>query len=755
MQSSVLSSYGNNLIHIQGGNFTASNRATIVLSPLSDIFGVRVGSLNSSLAPDVTVDSGTVLFENSGALGIGPKIVGTELFASTVTLNNGSMTFFNSGNISNSSSNIGVNVESDSFIMNNGSLVFENRGNCSQRGIGTHMQIQDIVINEGAVTLTNQGAVSTAGVGVSLAANNVTINGGSVSLTNQGAISNQGLGVGLYGGNITINGGVVTNSNFGSVDASSSTSSSIIFGQNKIVQNGGMFINDSLVATPIFMIGSAATYAGIGTTGISITPVEMTNGGTVVPGDPGPGGLPGIMTITGSYTQTSSGTLVINIENQSSYSQLLINGSANLSGTLEVAGSPGASISSTDRYIVVNTTDGITGTFTNLLNFNLFLMPQITYLPTSVELSFLATIPKYVNLIQPQFSSLNETHTRLTKSMEKLRTHFTKPVKKTGTKVTKSFNHSDEASIQFVAYSDDFVETEEKRERLTQALGDERPWNFYVGPKGQVGNVYSNEDAQGYRNWSTGAYTGFDYAFSQVGIGLLAEYERFKANVGKNWGDFIINTAHADIYATYAPSQLPEFSLNGIVGGGYQWYDIDRNVLQGTTDASPRGAGFDSLFGVEYAFKNSVFEEIPENLYITPMASVQYMYLHIQDYTEKGVPLQNMKVSRQNQKSLRSNLGFRIGHTWEIPNVKFSPEFTCSWQREFLDKKRSVRFTQTTGPSVPVILEIGKSGRNIVLTGVDLMVTLYDRHGLEAGYDFEYNSAYHTHFMYMSYNVRF
>ncbi|NNM44018.1 MAG: autotransporter outer membrane beta-barrel domain-containing protein [Chlamydiae bacterium] len=162
-----------------------------------------------------------------------------------------------------------------------------------------------------------------------------------------------------------------------------------------------------------------------------------------------------------------------------------------------------------------------------------------------------------------------------------------------------------------------------------------------------------------------------------------------------------------------------------------------------------------ALLGIEYAFRNSRYSVIPNGFQVIPMASIQYAYLHINDFKEKGNPLHAMKISKQNVKSLRSNLGVRFDYTWKNSDIEFSPAVNLGWQREFLDKKYTLDFTPLTFQEFGFSVKLPRSGRNIALAGIDLLLTLFDRHGLEAGYDFEYNSLYHTHFVYMSYNVRF
>jgi hypothetical protein len=544
----------------------------------------------------------------------------------------------------------------------------------------------------------------------------------------------------------------------------------------------------------------------------------FTNGGTVVPGGDGTvGGATGTMTIQGTYTQNSSGKLLINFNNTVS-SLLSVTGSANLGGTLQIGERAGTQIDPGQNYTVLQANGGVNGRFNRLEDLRVpYLNPHATYSSNAVQVSFSPTIfpgddqvfdengrelPSgkrggYVNLSRPVFSSVNETFTRLTRQMGNLRSHFAKPSNEKTSASSKQASvakrdlpshlvtyHDDEPLSTFIKEDQTLLSilddenvleeskksllaaagqegvTKEKRERLTESLGatQEMPWNFYVGPKAMAGDVKSEGQTQGYKLWSAGAFIGMDYAFSEVGIGLLAEYERMDARVGKKWGKFTIDSIHADAYATYAPSQLPELSFNGIVGGGYEWYDIHRNVnianplqFKGT----PHGAEFDAFFGTEYAFRNSNFSFMPDSLQIIPEVAVQYMYLHVNDYSEKGHQLFEMRFDKQNVKSLRTNLGFRVNYTWKTTDIDFSPEAHFSWQREYLDKDRTFGVTPVEFPNFGFDVTVSKMGRNTALAGLDLLVTLYGRHGLEAGYDFEYNSQYHTHFMYMSYNVRF
>lgn len=602
-----------------------------------------------------------------------------------------------------------------------------------------------------------------------------THNGGVFSLANYARVTGGGIGVAAeIVGHLTINDGLFSNSNGEESLATDFGSIGSLVKADSIEVNGGMFVNDDTVATDHFFVRPYGTMAGAGQyydQHIGFTTNVVMQGMNIV-GDPAPGGLPGIATINGTYSQTSTGTLAINVLNNSNVSKLIVTGPASISGELLVGASPGFDVTPGATYPILQANGGLSGTFGSVVSYNLpsYVALHVLYFPDLAEFVFSPNIVKYVRLQQPVFSSVNETNMRLQVQMGRQRGHFTKNtpiVSKPKQATKKTTGHlQEEVSIQFVSNSFDEniaasnVE-KEKTQRLTETVSapQELPWNFYIGPKGQIGNVLSKKDTQqGYSDWSAGFFTGIDYAWSQVGVGLLAEYERATANVGKHWGHFTIDNVHASLYSTYAPASAPEFSLQGIIGGGYDFYSIDRNIgnpENQKTKSSPGAGEFDAFFGLEYAIRKSNVSGMPKCLQIIPLASVQFMYLTIGEYKEKGADSFDMKIGSQHPKSLRTSLGFRVNENWNWTNVSFSPELTFAWQREFFDKGQTIDFTPIGQPQYGVSLKLPRVGRNIALAGVDLLLTLYKRHGIEAGYNFEYNSMYHTHFMYMSYNIRF
>ena len=316
------------------------------------------------------------------------------------------------------------------------------------------------------------------------------------------------------------------------------------------------------------------------------------------------------------------------------------------------------------------------------------------------------TDPSYAGgFIQAVLSGINHTNSHITLRMEDLRRRFI-PERKDSAEENEGRVAARLNPSNLTASNDDnFIalnpQTQEKQEQLRREVAEkekERPWNFYFGPTGRAsGEVHARKDQPGLDYWSAGALAGFDYAFSQVGVGLMVDYDRIEAHGKHQWGTVITDEFQASVYSTYAPACLPELALNGIVGGAYELYFIKRNtgtpsdhrIAKGT----PHGESFDALLGVEYALASRQLTGIPKHLQVIPLANVQYAYLRAEHYEEHGAGAFDMEVRGQHIKSLRSSLGFRVNYAWEMTNFTFTPEIYGEWQREYLNNDRHLRFT--------------------------------------------------------------
>ncbi len=212
-------------------------------------------------------------------------------------------------------------------------------------------------------------------------------------LSNEGTIAISSSGSMTVTGNLTNNSGTFTNNGFLSVNGNMTNQGTVTLNANGTIdpvmytQTGGStVVNGTLIAGTIDLQGG--TLSGNGTVSGTIdlaggtlsgtlkTSGGVVNGSTLTPNNGGSPLMPGTMLISGSYTQTSSGTLgelIAGTAMSGNYGRLNVSGSpgtAALDGTLDVlTGSftNGFTFGSSDTYYGLVTANGdISGAFATL-----------------------------------------------------------------------------------------------------------------------------------------------------------------------------------------------------------------------------------------------------------------------------------------------------------------------------------------------------------------------------------------------------
>jgi len=156
------------------------------------------------------------------------------------------------------------------------------------------------------------------------------------------------------------------------------------YGGPTTVGTGTLFVvnsSGSATGSGILTVSSGATLAGPGLVGGAVT-----NHGFVSP--EGFNGIPfGTLTLLDGYSQSQSGTLMIEIGSASELDELAVTGAASLAGTLDVTLLNGYQPSAGDTFTVLNASS-ITGTFdtTNLPALAGGLAWQVAYLTGHVQL---------------------------------------------------------------------------------------------------------------------------------------------------------------------------------------------------------------------------------------------------------------------------------------------------------------------------------------------------------------------------------
>jgi hypothetical protein len=750
------------------------------------------GALHSTMGSRMefrsfTMTSGFVHVENAspgtmsgnGAIGTLFRIHNDVLLMGDISQPVCSITVENDGNIT------GTNNIGNWFDMTNGNLDLSS------------------ITNAGFLMVCN-GTIDGAGnIGslLSLDVGNLTIPSGNIfALSTSATVQN-----GSTGSELLVNGTFQTSGdvlNLAGLSVDAMSIGNLIRSPNHPIQVlGGYFINNDHVQTDNVPVSSGAVLGGTGIyQGATVsTDTSVVNDGTVYPGVPPvifPTPTIGTMTIDGTYTQNPDGTLFINIENVGSFSQVKVlgTGTADLQGTVTVAMVPGAVITASDTYNILETLNGITNASLNPTvildpSYTSTLSPQIRYItgpvtlagvanPNIVQLYFMQLSPttpsvplltSYSFSFETLFDLINRDNLILEREMQRMRLRYQREyvvsTKKSSSRRVAQSNTPrahisfDQPSITTVANKTPgnslaFARYRNEIEQQRMGYSDQdRPWNFFIGPVGDVGTIKTKQNQIGSDYWSAGGLTSFNYVFSQGGIGLFADYNKVKADVHRHWGNFNFDMAHSCLYGTYSPKQAPDLAFHSIVGGSYEWYTINRKTTTTTAKGKTHGSEFDALFTGEYVFAGSPCSDFPEHFTIIPRAGVQYIYVDGHRYKEHGAGTSDLKFHNQHAKSLRSIVDLWMKYSWEWTNVKFAPELNIGWQREFFDHNRKIFFTPIALPTSSV--RAFGAGQNTYLAGLDLFLEFYEKYALEASYDFQWNSLIRDNGFYLGFHARF
>ncbi len=170
-----------------------------------------------------------------------------------------------------------------------------------------------------------------------------------------------------YSGVISGSGGSLVKTGTGTFTVSGAN----LFTGGTTVSQGTLLLNGSLASG--VTVDSGGTFGGTGTvTG------DLINSGTVAPGTVG-----SPLTINGNFTQNAGGFYQVAL-NSSGATRLVVNGTANLGGSVSVQAGNGYSIGT--RYTILTATT-ITGSFSVARSNFAFLTPSLSYDSTNAYLT--------------------------------------------------------------------------------------------------------------------------------------------------------------------------------------------------------------------------------------------------------------------------------------------------------------------------------------------------------------------------------
>ena len=517
------------------------------------------------------------------------------------------------------------------------------------------------------------------------------------------------------------------------------------------VQNGALFVNGSIV-------GNVAVAGGLlGGSG-------RIGGNVVNQAQVSPGNSSGTLTIGGNFTQTSAGSLLIQLASLTLYDKLAIGGKASLGGSLQVSLLNGFVPKKGDTFAFLTADGGVTGAFSSIDTGTLIKL-NLRYEPTGLalvagqgwfadvagltpnELAVAKGLDKVVD--DPRNASLIDSLNGLADSMIPQKLEQIVP-----TDLITMFDASI-ASAQVQAFNLE-RRMEEIRDGATgfSAAGlnlsdshgtrsgngsaaDRQPigkdgkelapapvndrWGFFINGSGEFVDEESTAIARGTDFTTGGITTGADYRLGDhAAVGVTAGYANTSTD-GRGAGSVKIDSGKLGLYGTVFDHG---FFLNGVVGGGLNSYDTKRETLGGLARGDADGSDFNALLGTGYTYRRG-------GLSAGPIASVRYSWAGIDGFTERG-SLAPLEIGDQSESSLKSTAGFQTSYAFLLGKIAITPQARAQWQHEYLSDTRGIGASFLPGGAFTVYGP--EIGRDSLLVDVGTTVQLTQMVGIYAFY---------------------
>jgi outer membrane autotransporter protein len=523
-----------------------------------------------------------------------------------------------------------------------------------------------------------------------------------------------------------------------------------------VMSNDSRTIVNGQFTAPSFTVMSGSMVGGTG-----LIAGNLVNNGLVSPGN-----SPGTLSIGGNFTQTGSGSFLLEAGSLSVFDRLNVTGAAALAGNLTATGIAGHTLSVGDRYQFLTADGGISGTFDTITMpaglRGSFLISGVnnslgTLLIAPSTYTSMATTPNQFNVAQALDSFIGAGGDRGTVSaaLDTL----------TAAQYPAAFEQTlpnAYASLPNMAFNTANALNSGMFQRLwvirvngkgfsasgmnvapmqaemggTDDMGafainpsKDTKWGTFVDGNGIFANGGDVSYLQNYRSQSGGVSTGASYKWNDnLATGVYVGYQGLQAEYDN--GRTIDNAVRFGVFGTY---DIDDFYFNALVGGAYHGYTVNRNInfggLNRTATGRPGAGEFDLALGTGYDFQAGDFTW-------GPFTTMQYTYIGVQGFTETGAGALNLDVDPYNSSSLLYTLGAQAAYNWKLSkDVIVTPTIFAGWQHEFLQDSYQINSSfNTGGPATPFNYNTGTPARDNFYGGVGVTVGVGDRWQATATY---------------------
>lgn len=224
---------------------------------------------------------------------------------------------------------------------------------------------------------------------------------------------------------------------------------------------------------------------------------------------------------------------------------------------------------------------------------------------------------------------------------------------------------------------------------MSGRASEEQEWRFWIAPVGnfdrqrsRLQNGQCNQTKIGFNAQTYGTAIGIDRPIADhLVLGGALSYTYTDLHWNDAQARSHINSLFASLFSTWF---ISGWYIDLAVTGAYDWIEADRKIhLVNTVSSLNRHARHNNQ-AQEYDMHlgtGAIFN-LMSCLYLRPFLTIDYIYIHENDYTENGAKSIDLHVNAQNSDLLRDEIGAYFGYKIENENFYFCPEVKLSCVRE-------------------------------------------------------------------------
>jgi len=257
---------------------------------------------------------------------------------------------------------------------------------------------------------------------------------------------------------------------------------------------------------------------------------------------------------------------------------------------------------------------------------------------------------------------------------------------------------------------------------------------------GGFGSIDDTANASGADHSSGGVALGAD---TELGHGLVAgaAFGYLHTDIDTAEGDLDVDNFQGAVYGGWTQAAT---YLNGSATFGYHDSDGKRRVVVGGFNETARAdfdgwtAGFSGEGGRSFALSGEAT--------LTPFLGLDYNHLRRNDFTETGAGSANLTVDDEDQDSLRSSLGLRLGGVFTTESgLAIRPTLEAAWVHEYIDDEARLTAGFAAAPTTTFRIAGPDLDRDHARLGAGVSAALGDTLSLDAGYRTELAASDRTH----------